>query len=94
VRDVIRRRIGKQVEHDCAHRGLDHGLLVLQLARRERIDEVRVRRRLRTCGRWTRRRRTLRWPWRRRLQIAEQQEECEQRNHSAIIGILLPLPWA
>src|SRR5262245_27973070 len=81
VRDVIRRGVGEQIEHDCAHRRLNDRLLVLKLTRGQRVDEVRVRRRLWTGGGWTWRSR--RRSGRRRLQIAEQPEWRWRRNHSA-----------
>ena len=40
VRDVIRRPIGEQVEHDRAGRRLDHRLLVAQFVGRVRILET------------------------------------------------------
>ncbi len=45
VRDVVRRRVRQQVEHDRPVRRLEHGLLVLQLGRRQRRGEERLARR-------------------------------------------------
>ena len=78
---MIRRRGGKQVEHDRSGSRLDDGLLVPDVRWSERVDEIRIGRRLRP--------RRLRARLRGALRIAKEPEQQERREHTRIIGARL-----